>query len=76
MLMTSLILLTAAVADPTATQPARDPDAIVCVNRVQTGSRTAIERTCHTRAEWVALRRAERAAREPERPNLYYPGRG
>ena len=77
MFMTSLILLAAAAPDPaaTATQPTRDSE-IVCIDRVQTGSRTNIERTCHTRAEWAALRRAERAAREPDRPNLYYPRGG
>ncbi|MCW3847286.1 hypothetical protein OF829_08535 [Sphingomonas sp. LB-2] len=79
MLITSLILLTASVQDPDAApaKPAPDPAEVVCVSRVQTGSRTAIEQTCHSRAEWAALRRDRNANRDPDRPSLYYPsGRG
>ena len=79
MLMTSLILLTASLQDPDAApaRPAPDLAEIVCVDRLQTGSRTNIERTCHSRAEWAALRRDRNANREPDRPSLYYPsGRG
>lgn len=79
MLMASLILLTASLQDPGAApaKPAPDLADIVCVDRPQTGSRTHIERTCHSRAEWAALRRNRNANREPDRPSLYYPsGRG
>jgi hypothetical protein len=47
-------------APAAATQPPDTKSAVICEDRVATGSRLAYARDCHTQAEWEVIRRAAR----------------
>ena len=44
----------------TSSNPARDPNEIVCERQQEMGSRIATQRVCKTRAEWAEERRSNR----------------
>ena len=58
-----LLSVSASAQDASAPAPAKkslDPNQVVCEKQEVLGSRLATTRVCHTRAEWAALRLADR----------------
>ncbi len=41
-------------------KPVKDPNEIICERQSEVGSRLSSTKVCHTRAEWVALRKDDR----------------
>lgn len=66
MILSTLLFVVAPLQDPGAApaRPARDPNKIVCIQRLKTGSRTNFEQICHTNAEWDLLKRENRSVVE------------
>jgi invasion protein IalB len=56
-----LLSVSASAQDTSAPEKkALDPNQVVCEKQEVLGSRLATKRVCHTRAEWAALRLADR----------------
>lgn len=60
---------------PDQAKPVKDPNEIVCERQKEPGSRLAVAKVCHTRAEWADLRNQDRQMVEKAQTTLGMPGK-
>jgi hypothetical protein len=54
---------------------AKDPNEMVCERQKEPGSRLAVAKVCHTRAEWADLRSQDRQMVDKAQTSLGMPGK-